>query len=176
MTARAHAFQRNRPSALARNAFLDLFGGVYEHSQWIAATAFDRGLDENYDTAEALAAEMVDVIALAGREPQLSLLRAHPDLAGKLALAGDLTAESTNEQAGAGLDQCSQEEFAEFQKLNERYKVQFGFPFILAVRGRGRAEILDNFRARVDNDEDEEFAEALAQVHRIAYSRLRQID
>ena len=176
MNAHFHAFRRCRPSRMARADFLAVFADVYEHSPWIPAAAFDRGLGEGHDTAEALAAELVDVVTLAGREPQLSLLLAHPDLAGKLALAGDLSTDSRAEQAGSGLDQCTAEELAAFQDLNERYKARFGFPFILAVRGRGRSEILANFRQRVDHDEDEEFAVALAQVHRIALLRLKQID
>jgi len=103
------------------------------------------------------------------------LLRAHPDLAGKLAISGELTADSTSEQASAQLDKCTPEEFAEFQSLNDRYKEAFGFPYILAVRGRNRQEILENFRSRVDNTPDTEFAEALKQVHRIALLRIEAL-
>ena len=121
---------------------------------------------------EPLIATLRAIIEAAGEAPQLTLLRAHPDLAGKLAKSGELTAESTSEQAGAGLDECTPEEFAEFTHLNDTYKAKFGFPYILAVKGRHRVEILDNFRSRVDNSTTQEFREALDQVHQIARLRL----
>ena len=159
------------PATLSKNAFVATYGGVYEHSAWIAEQAFDRGL-KGVETVDGLAATLGDIIENAGEEAQLTLLRAHPDLAGKLAKSGALTAESTSEQAGAGLDQCTEEEFAEFTELNNRYKEKFGFPFILAVKGRGRQEILENFRSRIDNTRAQEFREALDQVHQIARLRL----
>ncbi len=158
------------PTTLDKDTFVAAIGGVYEHSPWIAAAAFDKGLTGA--EVSALCDTLRSVVEAAGREPQLSLLCAHPDLAGRLAKAGGLTAESTTEQASAGLDQCTDAEFAEFTALNDRYKSRFGFPFILAVRGRTRQEILENFRARVDNDPDTEFREALDQVHQIARLRL----
>ena len=106
----------------------------------------------------------------------MGVLRAHPDLAGKLAQSGALTEESTSEQAGAGLDQCSAAEFKEFTDLNTIYREKFGFPFILAVKGRHRTEILQNFRDRVPNDIATEFREALNQVHQIAKMRLEALD
>lgn len=165
-------FKHNIPTALDRDAFIATFGGVYEHSDWIAEQVWDSGLDPSHNTVEGLQAAMKEVIEIAGHGPQLALLRAHPDLAGKLAVSGKLTAESTGEQASAGLDQCSPEEFEAFQSLNTAYKDKFGFPFILAVKGRNRAEILENFRARVELDPVDEFAEALSQVHQIARLRL----
>ncbi len=104
------------------------------------------------------------------------LLRAHPDLTGKLGVGGVLTVESRSEQAGAGLDQCTKAEYAEFQSLNQSYTKQFGFPFILAVRGSNRQQVLENFRKRIDSGRDDEFAEALRQVHRIAWLRLQEIE
>ncbi len=151
-----------------KRAYLRRFGGVYEHSEWVADKAFDMGPP----APEDLPAVMRQIVEDAGHEAQLALLRAHPDLAGKLAKSGALTDESTAEQASAGLDQCSEEEFAEFTALNARYKERFGFPYILAVRGRHRAEILENFRERVDNTPEAEFREALDQVHQIAALRL----
>lgn len=171
-----HTYRSNVPSEMGRDAFLAVFGGVYEHSPWIAAQAWDQGLTAAADTAEGLHAVLSDVVAQAGLEPQNALLRAHPDLAGKLALAGDLTAESGAEQAGAGLDRCSPAELDAFQALNRQYRARFGFPFIVAVAGLDRADILDAFRQRVDNDAETEFDEALRQVHRIALLRLRRID
>jgi len=150
-----------------KRAYVDRFGGVYEHSPWVAEKAFDMGPP---DPAE-LPAIMRQIVEGAGQEAQLTLLRAHPDLAGKLAKTGVLTNESTSEQASAGLDQCSDEEFAAFTDLNNRYKTRFGFPYILAVKGRHRSEILENFKARVDNAPEVEFREALDQVHQIAALR-----
>lgn len=160
------------PKALDRESFVARFGGVYEHSPWVAETALAEGLGLEDDAVEALAARLRRIVDAAGRERQLALLRAHPELAGKLAVRGELTEESTCEQASAGLDACSQEEFAEFQALNAHYGERFGFPFIIAVRGLGRADILEAFRLRVENDVETEFATALEQVHRIAQLRL----
>ncbi len=170
-----HRYRETRPSALDRQSFLDSFGGVYEHSAWIAEQAFDRGLGPAQDTAEGLQAAMGEIVRSASREAQLALLRAHPDLAGRLAVAGELTQESRAEQAGVGLDRCSPDEFQRFQDLNTRYRTRFGFPFILAVKGRSRREVLEAFERRVENAPEEEFETALDQVHRIALLRLREI-
>lgn len=159
------------PAEMERDAFVARFGGVYEHSPWAAERAWEAGLGPETGTPERLAAAMQAQVAAAGREAQLALLRAHPDLAGKLGLA-ELTEDSRGEQAGAGLDQCSAEELAEFRALNDRYRARFGFPFIFAVKGWRRGEILEAFRARVENDPEDEFAEALEQVRRIALLRI----
>lgn len=148
-----------------KEAFVTKYGGVYEHSAWVAEQSFEAGIPD-------LAEKMRGVVEAAGYDAQLVLLRAHPDLAGKLATSGNLTAESTSEQASAGLDECTDSEFAEFTALNDTYKNKFGFPYILAVKGRHRIEILDNFRSRVDNTVEQEFREALNQVHQIAKLRL----
>ena len=171
-----HSYTSAVPSGMNKEDFVETFGPVYEHSPWIAEQAWENGLDTSHDTAENLGAAMAAIVDASDRDAKLALLRAHPDLAGKLAVQGELTEQSTSEQAGAGLDQCTAEEFAEFQDLNERYKSGFGFPYILAVSGRGRVEILENFRSRINNSPDDEFAEALAQVHSIALIRLGQID
>ncbi len=154
-----------------KRAYVTRFGGVYEHSPWVAEQAFDMGPPAPKD----LPSVMRNIVEDAGQEAQLALLRAHPDLAGKLAKSGALTAESSAEQASAGLDQCSEEEFAEFTALNARYKERFGFPYILAVRGRTRQDILENFRTRVDNPPEVEFREALDQVHQIAALRFEAL-
>lgn len=167
-----HSFSSHPPSRLQRDAFVARYGGVYEHSPWIAEAAHEAGLSSRADSAEGLAAEMARQVEAAAHEKQLALLRAHPDLAGRLAQRGELTAASTGEQAGAGLDACSPEEFERFQTLNTRYVARFGFPFILAVKGYQRAEILEIFERRVDNDPETEFRTALDQVHRIALLRL----
>jgi OHCU decarboxylase len=163
------------PHLLSREDFVATFGRVYEHSPWIAESLFDRGLNEEHETLDGLAAALRAIVEGGDRAQQLALLRAHPDLAGKLAVAGELTAESRGEQAGAGLDQCSPAEFARFQELNKIYTRRFGFPFILAVKGKKRSEILAGFEARVGNDPTVEFRAALDQVHRIAYLRLQDL-
>lgn len=175
-----HAFAVNQPSRMARDEFVRVFGGVYEHSPWIAETAWELGpgpeTDAARDTAEGIHRAFRTVVDEAGREKQLALLRAHPDLAGKLAIAGELTAASNAEQAGADLGNCTPDEFEAFGSLNEAYKDKFGFPFILAVRGFHRTEILEIFRERVNNDPETELATALEQVHRIALLRLCDIE
>ena len=124
------------------------------------------------DATETLAMLMADCVDNASTEKQLALIRAHPDLAGKAQLAGELTEESTTEQASAGLDQCSAEEYERFQALNTEYLEKFGFPFVMAVRGSDRAAILDAFSARLENDYELEFETALIEIHKIARLRL----
>ena len=153
-----------------RQEFVERFGGVFEHSPWVAEGAWDAGL--NPDSAGELHARMCAVLRSATHERQLGVLNAHPDLAGRLALAGQLTADSTAEQASAGLDKCTPEEFEQLQALNDAYKAKFSFPFIMAVKGRTRAEIIQAFEERVNNDAETEFATALRQVERIALLRL----
>ena len=148
------------------------FGGIYEHSPWVAATIWSEGLGPGDRHLSQFAARMQAIVDAAATARQLALLRAHPELAGKLAIAGGLTAESSSEQAGAGLDSCTPDEFASFSDLNDRYGARFGHPFIIAVRGLDRAAILAAFAARIANDPTTEFATALAEVHKIAQLRL----
>lgn len=157
---------------MSRQEFVARLGGVYEHSPWIAEALHDRGLTDKEDTPEGLAAAMAEVLAAADDEAKLALIRAHPDLAGRAAIAGDLTAASRSEQAGAGLDRCTPEEYRRFQELNEAYKQKFGFPFILAVSGKTRHDILAAFEARSRNDRQTEFDTALAEIDKIARLRL----
>ncbi len=163
-------------ATLGRNEFADRFGGVYEHSRWIAEKCFDERRHLSAGVSSDLAGPFAHLVESAGPGPQMVLLRAHPDLAGRLAQSGTLTRESTSEQADAGLDQCSPAEFSEFTELNTAYRAKFEFPYILAVKGRNRAEILGNFRARLPNDFATEFREALNQVHQIARLRLANLD
>lgn len=167
-------FTTRPPSTLAKSAFVSLYGWVYEHSPWVAHKLYDRGITEELDNPAALADALAAVVNGAVDEDKLSLLRAHPDLAGKLALA-DLTPSSQNEQKGAGLDQCTPEELARFTALNDQYKQKFGFPFIFAVKGYDRSDILAAFERRVNNDVETEFNEAINQVHRIAKLRLEAL-
>lgn len=160
---------------MERDIFNARFGGVFEKSPWIAIDAWSPDLEGDEITAEKIHLVMTEVFRQADRQRQLGVIRAHPDLAGRLAVAGELTPESTAEQASAGLDQCSQAEFAEFQKLNAYYVEKFGFPYILAVRGLKRTEILENFRMRVENSLEAEFDEALRQIEKIALLRLKEL-
>lgn len=163
------------PSQRDRAAFVARFGGVFEHSPWVAEAAFDAGLPAGADSAEGLHGALCTAMRAGTREQQHALIEAHPDLAGRLARAGALTAESTQEQASAGLDQLSDEAFARFTDLNERYRAAFGFPFIMAVKGRSRDEILAAFEKRVGHDPETEFATALTEIERIALLRLKDL-
>jgi 2-oxo-4-hydroxy-4-carboxy-5-ureidoimidazoline decarboxylase len=166
---------RQLPHGLSRATFLTLYGPVYEHSPWIAEAVFDSGLTLDHQTAEGLQAAMAAVVEAAPQDRKHALLRAHPDLAVRLAIRGELTPQSAAEQAGAGLADCSPAEFQRFTALNEAYKAKFGFPFIMAVKGRGRAEILAAFERRVGNDPSVELRTALDEVHKIALLRLRDL-
>ncbi len=157
-----------------RDAFITRFGGIYEHSPWVAEAIFDKG--NAPDDINQLAQAMAVVVDGAAHERQLALLRAHPDLAGRLAVRGELTQASTDEQKSAGLDQCSHEELEKFQTLNKAYTGKFGFPFILAVSGTTRTQILENFETRLGNSSEQEFAAALAEVHKIARIRLEKLE
>ncbi len=150
--------------------FVKHYGGIYEHSAWVAEETSDEGkLTDNVDDLAELFAECVDN---ASYERRLALIKAHPDLAGRASIAGELTEASNVEQASAGIDQCTPEEFARFQDLNERYKAKFGFPFVMAVRNSNRHEILAAFETRLSHDLDDEFERAIAEIHKIARLRL----
>lgn len=164
-----------RPRDLDQARFVARYGAVYERSPWVAEQVFLAGLDERHDTASGLADAMRAVVEQAGHETQMELLRAHPDLGGRAAIRGELTTESSAEQASAGLDACSPEQYARLMNLNEEYRERFGFPFILAVRNRTRDEILERFAARLDNAPEAEFRTALDQVHEIARLRLVEL-
>jgi OHCU decarboxylase len=160
---------------LDRETFVAHFGGVFEHSPWIAAAAFDAGLPEGPLTAEGLHARMVAALRAGSDRQKRALIEAHPDLAGRLAAAGRLTPESAKEQASAGLDLLSDAERARFTELNEAYKTKFGIPFIMAVKGRTKNEILAAFERRLENDAAAEIATALAEIERIALLRLKEM-
>ena len=161
-----------RPSTLDRDAFVAHYGDIYEHSPWIAELAWDAGLTQTQDTPAGLAERMGRILQDASAERQLEVIRAHPDLAGKAAKQGVLTADSTREQAGAGLDQCSEEEFERFHRYNEAYKARFGFPFVMAVKGSDRHKILAAFETRLEHSPAEERRTAIEQINRIARFRL----
>jgi OHCU decarboxylase len=164
-----------RPSEAGKTDFMAAFGQVFEHSPWIAGRAWDNGLDRGHDSLRGLHRAFSEVIREAAREEQMSLLQAHPELAAAQAQGEDLTAHSRDEQRGAGLDRCRPDEFAEFQRLNAAYRSKFGFPFIVAVKGLDRRQILEQFRSRVRNTPETEFKEAVEQVIRIGYFRIQQL-
>jgi 2-oxo-4-hydroxy-4-carboxy-5-ureidoimidazoline decarboxylase len=156
-------------NALDEAAFVQRLGGIFEHSPWVTQQAFGK---RPFASVEALHACMVAAIETAGTEAQLRLIRAHPELAGKAAVRGELTQDSTREQSGAGLNQCSPEEFATLQQLNADYNAKFGFPFIVAVRGHTRHSIIALFQQRLNNTVDAERQECLEQIYRIGQFRL----
>ncbi len=166
---------RPRPSSMSRAAFVAAFGDVFEHSAWIADRAFDLELGPAHDSAAGLHNALCRVFRTASGPERLEVLRAHPDLAGKLAAARRLTGASTEEQASAGLDALTDQERAAFTDLNARYRARFGFPFILAVKGRSATDILDIFRARLDASLPAEIDEACRQVEAIARIRLVEL-
>ena len=155
------------------DAFVGRYGGLYEHSPWVAEETFE--IAEEIDDANELVRTFQKCVDQASNERKLTLIRAHPDLAGKAALRGKLTAESSTEQASAGIDQCSQKEYEQFQELNLRYKDKFGFPFVMAVRDSNRQEILAAFASRLENDTQTEFDTAISEIHKIASMRLQEL-
>jgi OHCU decarboxylase len=160
-----------RPSALSKPEFLARFGPVYEASPWVAEAVWPQAQAGELDAEAALALAMRAVVDAAPQPAKLALIRAHPELAGRTRMAD----ASIREQSGAGLDQCSPEEFAAFRRLNGAYDARFGFPFVVAVKGLTRADILAAFDRRLANAPDAEFAEAIAQIHRIAGFRLADL-
>ncbi|MCQ0990210.1 allantoinase PuuE [Jiella marina] len=164
-----------RPSRMDEDAFVETFGGVFEHSPFIAERAFAHGLHDAHDCPAGVSGALNRTFREASEDERLGILKAHPDLAGKLALAGELTAQSKAEQAGAGLDSLTPEELKRFSDLNSRYVERFGFPFIIAVKGLDKTAILSAFETRVENDRDREFATAAAEVEKIARLRINSI-
>jgi len=153
---------------LNKSEFLSTFGNVFEKTEWIAEKCYD---SKPYNNVQELVNKMMEVFENSIKEKHLEILNSHPDLAVKK----KLTKESENEQTNANLNQCTNEEFEEFNKLNEKYKKKFGFPFIIAVKGKNKNEILNIFRQRITNNINLEFEEAKKQVKKIATFRLSEI-
>ncbi len=164
-----------RPSEMSREEFVAAYGGIFEHSPWIAERAWNMELGPAHDCAAGVHSVLARAFRSASDDERLGVLRAHPDLAGKLAAAGRLTAESTSEQAGAGLDMLTDEERDAFTRLNTEYVAKHGFPFIIAVRDHDKASIHAAFERRIGNDTVTELAEACRQVERIAELRLKDL-
>jgi 2-oxo-4-hydroxy-4-carboxy-5-ureidoimidazoline decarboxylase len=158
-------------NALDRTGFVAALGGIFEHSPWVAEHAYAA---RPFASVEALHRAMVAAMHEASRDEQLALIRAHPELAGRAMVRRELTTDSASEQSGAGLDRCSPEEFARLTDLNARYNAKFAFPFILAVKGYDRAAVIAEFARRLERTQDDEFAEALAQIARITALRLAE--
>lgn len=164
-----------RPSQMSRDRFVERFGSIFEHSPWIADRAFDLELGPAHDSATGLHNALARMFRSASADERMGVLRAHPDLAGKLAAAKRLTPESTAEQASAALDALTDAERETFQRLNADYVAKHGFPFIIAVRDNTKDSILAAFHTRIGNDTATEFSTACAQVERIAELRLKDL-
>jgi OHCU decarboxylase len=161
------------PSRMDRGSFVSAYGGVFEHSTWIAERAFKGELGPAHDSAVGLHAALSKVFRCATDDERLGVLKAHPDLAGKLAASKQLTADSASEQASAGLDALTSQERDTFTRLNDAYVEKFGFPFIIAVKGKTKADILTAFETRISNNRDAEFDTACREVEKIALLRLK---
>lgn len=161
--------QLNRAST---EAFVAMLSGIFEQSPWVAGAVAGQ---RPFASVAALHGAMSHAVETAGETTQLALINAHPELAGRAAVRGELTAESTREQRGAGLNACTQEEFDKLQFLNRAYREKFGFPFILAVRGYDREGIIENFESRLNNSRADEIRASLDQIYRIARFRLDEL-
>jgi 2-oxo-4-hydroxy-4-carboxy-5-ureidoimidazoline decarboxylase len=166
---KAKRYTLEQLNTMSADVFAAALSGIFEHSPWVAAAAADK---RPFASVEALAGTMSGLVEAAGEARQLALINAHPELAGKAAVRGELTEESTREQSGAGLAQCTQEEFDTLQHLNRAYREKFGFPFVLAVRGLDRHAIIANIEARVNHSHADEVRASLDQIYRIARFRL----
>jgi 2-oxo-4-hydroxy-4-carboxy-5-ureidoimidazoline decarboxylase len=159
-------------NTLSQEEFTAALGTIYEHSPWFAQRAAAK---RPFKDLQQLQDAMANEVRNAPQQERLDLILAHPELAGKAAVRGELTEESTREQKGAGLDQCSPEEFAQLQELNRRYREKFGFPFVVAVKGHTRQSILKNMAERIENGRDAEEKECIEQIIRIGGFRLADI-
>ena len=158
----------DKVNKLSKSDFISIFGNVFEKTEWIAEKAYN---SKPYKNFEELFLKMLKIFENSEKESHLEILNAHPDLA----IEKKLTKDSRNEQENANLNECSEEEFKEFKKLNEEYKKKFRFPFIIAVKGKNKEEILNSFRQRITNNINLEFEEAKDQVKKIANFRLNEI-
>ena len=161
----------NKINNLSQGEFTEVFGNVFENASWIAEKLYAQKPFRNF---KDLSEKMLNIFELTDKQHKLMILNSHPDLAKKTKIRLQ-TPDSLKEQTDAGLDQCTEEEFNEFKKLNDTYK-KFGFPFILAVRGKTKMKILNNFRKRISSDPEIEFDEAVKQVKQIASLRLKELN
>ena len=161
----------NKINKLPESEFIKVFANIFENARWIAEELYKQKPFKDFNQ---LSSKMMNIFEMSSKEKKLKILNDHPDLGNKAKISS-LTADSLKEQTNAGLDQCTKEEFSEFKKLNNNYK-KFGFPFILAVKGKNKIEILNNFRKRVNSEPKIEFEEAVKQVKRIASLRLESLN
>jgi len=161
----------NKIDKLTETEFAKVFGNIFENASWISKKLYEQKPFKNF---QDLSKKMVSIFENANNQDKLKILNAHPELANKTKI-GTLTQNSNDEQNSAGLDRCTQEEYNQFQNLNSEYKNKFGFPFILAVKGRKKSEILLNFKTRVLSNKKTEFNEGVAQVIQIANLRLEDL-
>ena len=162
----------NKINKLPKSEFIKVFGNIFESSSWISEELYKF---IPFDNFEDLSTKIIYIFENTTKEKQIEILKAHPDLASKTKISS-LTADSKNEQNSAGLDKCTPDEFGEFKNLNFEYKKKFGFPFIFAVKGKSKLEILTSFRKRISCDINVEFEEAKKQVKKIANLRLNGIN
>jgi len=160
----------NKINKLPESEFIKVFANIFENTRWIAEELYKQKPFSDFDE---LSSKMINIFEISTKEKKLKILNAHPDLANKMKISS-LTPDSLKEQKNAGLEHCTQEELIEFKKLNDAYK-KFGFPFILAVKGKNKIQILNNFRARINSDPQIEFEEATKQVKKIASLRLKDL-
>ncbi len=165
-------FSLDMLNAMSQEEFTATLGAIYEHSPWVAQRAAAK---RPFKNLQQLQEAMADEVRSASEEERLRLIRAHPELAGKAAVRGELTEESTREQKGAELDQCSPEEFAQLQELNRRYNEKFGFPFVIAVKGHNRQSIIKHFSERLANERNAEAGECIEQIIKIGGFRLADV-
>ncbi|MDC1476183.1 2-oxo-4-hydroxy-4-carboxy-5-ureidoimidazoline decarboxylase [Pelagibacteraceae bacterium] len=161
----------NKIDKLSKTEFTEVFGNIFENASWIAEKLY---LQKPFKNFQNLSNEMISIFENANNQNKLKILNSHPDLADK-AKIGSLTLDSNNEQNDAGLNQCTEKEFNDFKNLNLEYKNKFGFPFIIAVKGKNRSEILLDFKKRILSSEKIEFDEAITQVKKIASARLHRL-
>jgi len=156
---------------LSEKTFCDVFGNVFENAKWISGDLYTQKPFKNFSD---LSLKMLNIFEKTNKENKLKILNSHPDLADK-AKIGFLTPDSNKEQSDSGLDKCTKKEFDEFKSLNNQYKKKFGFPFIIAVKGKSKNKILNDFKQRITCDINKEFAEAIRQVKKIASLRINEI-
>ena len=161
----------NKIDKLSKSEFTEVFGNIFENAAWIAEKLYEQKPFKNF---QELSEKIMSIFENCDQQNKFKILNSHPDLADKTKISS-LTPDSNKEQVNAKLDQCTKDEYNEFKNLNLKYKNKFGFPFIIAVKGKGKSEILDNFRKRISLDKKIEFNEAIIQVKQIANLRLNEL-
>ena len=161
----------NKINKMSQSEFIKVFANIFENARWIAEELYKQ---KPFGDFNELSSKMMNIFEMSSKEKKLKILNDHPDLGNKTKVSS-LTPDSLKEQKNAGLDHCTKEEFSEFEKLNSNYK-KFGFPFILAIKGKSKIEILNNFRKRINSESQIEFEEAINQVKKIASLRLKELN